>query len=187
MITALGGEKRYERKRGKGGNRLNKIIHELITVIARDGTDGFKILFYLCVCLHILILKKLKFYNSLRGILSWCIYISNHHTVYFEYLILFVNYTSIKLGARGKFIKRERERKNGREGGRKKERKEGRLFLLPPPPLHWWGLPMTNLSLIWFRWSCLYPDMCCWHFYNIKQWLFKISLLGVVVGVNNWL
>ena len=38
--------------------------------------------------------------NELDGeILSQCIWISNHHTVHFKYLtILFVNYTSIKLG-----------------------------------------------------------------------------------------
>ena len=37
--------------------------------------------------------------NLMGGILSQCIHISNHHIVHFKYLkILFVNYTSVKLG-----------------------------------------------------------------------------------------
>lgn len=124
----------------------------MITVTARDGTDGFKILFNFCVCLHILIFKKLKFYNSLRGILSWCIYIyiSNHHTVYFEYLIIvFVSYTSIKLGARGKFIKRERERKDGREGGRKEGREGGKIIFAATTTITLIGAP-NDKSIINF-------------------------------------
>ena len=39
--------------------------------------------------------------NSMGGILSQCICISNHHVVHFKHLtILFVNYTSIKLRER---------------------------------------------------------------------------------------
>lgn len=35
--------------------------------------------------------------SSVGRIFSQCIHILNHHTVYFKYLTIFVNYASIKL------------------------------------------------------------------------------------------
>jgi len=43
--------------------------------------------------------------NSMGGVLSQCKHISNHHIVHFKYLlILFVSYTSVKLGKKGQEI-----------------------------------------------------------------------------------
>lgn len=44
-------------------------------------------------------------------IVTQCICISNHHTVYFEYKIMFINYSSINFGGKVKFLSKRHFKK----------------------------------------------------------------------------
>lgn len=46
------------RLKGKGKNEVSKITHELPVVLAGESIYRFKILFYFCISLHILIINS---------------------------------------------------------------------------------------------------------------------------------